>query len=139
MSFFKRSAFLFILATLLVPMFGTTQASAFQSEAETNTPIEHFIVVMQQNHTFDNYFGTYPGANGIPQGVCVPASLSSQDSTSCVTPFKITDHPISDLNHSQTTFETQYQNGKMNGFVDALNYVKQDGTLSMGHFDDSNI
>jgi phospholipase C len=31
-------------------------------------PIEHFIFIIQENHSFDNYFGTYPGANDFPPG-----------------------------------------------------------------------
>lgn len=27
---------------------------------------------MQENRSFDHYFGTYPGVEGIPPGVCVP-------------------------------------------------------------------
>ncbi len=27
-------------------------------------PIEHVIIIVKENHTFDNYFGTFPGANG---------------------------------------------------------------------------
>ena len=34
-------------------------------------PIEHFIFIVQENHSFDNYFGTYPGANGIPKGAAL--------------------------------------------------------------------
>ncbi len=34
--------------------------------------IKHVIVIMQENRTFDSYFGTYPGANGLPKNVCVP-------------------------------------------------------------------
>ncbi|MDD1751317.1 MAG: alkaline phosphatase family protein, partial [Methanothrix sp.] len=142
---FKRFAFLFVLLNLVLPVFGTTPASAYQSGTgtKTDTPIQHFIVVMQQNHTFDNYFGTYPGANGIPKGVCLPSSLPNQETAqetgACVKPFKITAQPMSDLAHSDTTFADQFQNGKMNGFVDALNKINQDGTLSMGHFDDSTI
>ena len=63
-------------------VFGMPQASAAQSENDPNTPIEHFIVVMQQNHTFDNYFGTYPGANGIPEGVCMPSPCRIQKTNS---------------------------------------------------------
>ena len=36
------------------------------------TPIEHFVFLMQENHTFDNYFGTRTGVDGIPAGVCMP-------------------------------------------------------------------
>jgi phospholipase C len=39
--------------------------------------IKHVIIVMQENRSFDSYFGTYPGADGIPMrrgvpAVCVP-------------------------------------------------------------------
>ncbi len=138
MKLLKRFAFLLILLLLVLSTFGTIPALASQSGLQTKTLIQHFIVVMQQNHTFDHYFGTYPGANGIPKNVCVPVSLSEPDK-GCVAPFEITDQPISDLGHSPTVFASQFQNGKMNGFVDALNHLNQDGTLSMGHFDDSDI
>ena len=28
-------------------------------------PIEHVVIIVKENHTFDNYFGTFPGATGI--------------------------------------------------------------------------
>src|SRR5271157_2089248 len=39
--------------------------------------IKHVIVIMQENRSFDSYFGTFPGADGIPMAngkptVCVP-------------------------------------------------------------------
>src|ERR1700686_5002101 len=39
--------------------------------------IQHIVVIMQENRSFDQYFGTYPGADGLPrQGsqftVCAP-------------------------------------------------------------------
>src|SRR2546421_314705 len=30
------------------------------------TPIEHVVLIVKENHSFDNYFGTFPGANGDP-------------------------------------------------------------------------
>ncbi len=29
-------------------------------------PIDHVVIIVKENHTFDNYFGTFPGANGDP-------------------------------------------------------------------------
>jgi phospholipase C len=29
------------------------------------TPIEHVVIVVKENHGLDNYFGTFPGANGM--------------------------------------------------------------------------
>ncbi|HLO18551.1 MAG TPA: alkaline phosphatase family protein [Anaerolineales bacterium] len=139
MKFLKKSASLFLLLNLVTSVFGLTKVSAIQTGNQPNTPIQHFIVVMQQNHTFDNYFGTYPGANGIPKNVCLPTSLADQKSTTCIAPFKITNEPITDLSHSDILFRSQYQNGQMNGFVDALDKLNQDGRLSMGHFDDTDI
>jgi phospholipase C len=31
---------------------------------QPNNPIEHVVIIVKENHTFDNYFGTFPGANG---------------------------------------------------------------------------
>jgi phospholipase C len=134
----KLFASLLLFLCVVAPTLGVTKVSASQSGTAPNTPIEHFIVVMQQNHTFDNYFGTYPGANGLPKDVCIPASLANENE-SCIAPYKITNEPISDLSHSDVIFSKQYQNGKMNGFVDALNNLNQNGSLSMGYYNDQDI
>ena len=39
-------------------------------------PIEHVVIIVKENHTFDNYFGTFPGANGdatLPHATDPPA------------------------------------------------------------------
>jgi phospholipase C len=35
-------------------------------------PVRHVIEVMLENHTFDNLFGSFPGADGIPAGTAIP-------------------------------------------------------------------
>lgn len=132
-----RILLLLVLAVLSMPPPGASAAPHLQ--AGTTTPIQHFIVVMQQNHTFDNYFGTYPGANGVPPGTCMPISLSNPDETGCVAPFRIDSYTLEDLNHSKTTFEYQYQDGEMDGFVEALNRLNQDGALAMGYYDEQDL
>ena len=52
---------------------------------------------MQAEHTFDNYFGTYPGANGIPPGTCLPLDTETRDPAGCVAPFRIGNEPPEDL------------------------------------------
>jgi phospholipase C len=44
---------------------------------------------MQENQSFDSYFGTYPGADGIPPGVCLPDSAGG-----CQWPY----HDTADVN-----------------------------------------
>src|ERR671936_2392219 len=45
--------------------------------------IRHVVIVMQENRSFDEYFGTYPGADGIPAGTCVPDPAGGP----CVAPY----------------------------------------------------
>ena len=35
----------------------------------TDTPIEHVVFIFKENRTFDNYFGSYPGADGATSGL----------------------------------------------------------------------
>jgi phospholipase C len=79
-------------------------------------PIKHIVVIMQENRSFDNYFGTYPGANGIPRGTCVPFSPGNP-SLGCVKPFLSTDVISGDLPHGYQSSVIAYDNGKMDGFM----------------------
>lgn len=118
---------------------GLAKAGETNPEPRPNTPIEHFIVEMQENHTFDNYFGAYPGADGIPPGTCMPVDPSNADNAACVEPFHIGDYPVEDLDHSTSTFALQYNEGRLDGFVYALHQRNQDGALAMGYYDDREL
>jgi phospholipase C len=88
------------------PTPGTTAASGIHK-------IQHIIVIQQENRSFDSYFGTYPGADGIPSTACVPDPRTS----ACVRPYP--DH--ADVNgggpHGQTNATADINGGKMDGFV----------------------
>jgi phospholipase C len=80
--------------------------------------IKHIVVIMQENRSFDQYFGTYPGANGFPVQngqftVCVNDPKTGQ----CVYPY----HDASDKNfggpHGQKNASADINGGKMNGFI----------------------
>jgi phospholipase C len=102
--------------------------------AAPRTPIHHFITLMQENHTFDNYFGTYPGADGIPPGTCVPID-PRKGRKPCFKPFHIGSNSIAprDLDHSTATARLQYNGGRMDGFISSLRRRNQDGRLAMGY------
>jgi len=51
-------------AAMLAP--GQPQLAATVSAATPASPIKHVIEIMIENHTFDNLFGSFPGADGIP-------------------------------------------------------------------------
>jgi len=105
----------------------------------TLTPIKHLIVLMQENHTFDNYFGTYPGADGIPANIKMPVDPTNLHNNQFVAPFHIGDTALKELSHSAQTFNAQFDNGRMDGFVYALDQHKQDGRLAMGYYDGTDI
>ncbi len=46
--------------------------------------IKHVVVIMQENRSFDEYFGTYPGADGIPMQNGVPTVCSPDPQTRSV-------------------------------------------------------
>jgi len=84
------------------------------SAAETGIhKIKHVIVIMQENRSFDSYFGSYPGADGIPKGVCLPDPRNG----GCRKPW--VDHHDSNGNdpHSQFPLRADVNGGKMNGFL----------------------
>jgi phospholipase C len=105
---------------------------------QPRTPIRHVISLMQENHSFDNYFGTYPGADGIPADVCMPKDLDNP-SEGCVRPFHIAGRPITDLGHSREVFQRQYRGGRLDGFVSAYRHEGLNGENSMGYYDDRNL
>jgi phospholipase C len=98
------------------------------------TPIEHFVFLMQGDRTFDNYFGTYPDADGLPAGTC-QVLLLTRPENGCVRPFPLHGRPVNPLAPGKSVLDYQYQDGRMNGFV--AGYLRQgrDGTNAMGHYD----
>jgi phospholipase C len=82
--------------------------------------IKHVVIIMQENRSFDNYFGTFPGADGIPglagnpgRVPCVPDPLRHR----CVRPY----HDPKDLDyggpHEEGAFNSDLDKGRMDGFI----------------------
>jgi phospholipase C len=133
-----RWATVVLLLGVLVPLLAAAPAHAAEGRPAPNTPIEHFVFLMQENHSFDNYFGTRPGVDGFPEGLCMPRDPGQPDGD-CVEPFPIGDRGITDLDHTEDAFEEQYNNGRMDGFVWANEQRGHDGALAMGYYDDKDL
>jgi phospholipase C len=75
--------------------------------------IKHVIIITQENRSFDSYFGTYPGADGIPKNTCLPNPRGKK----CIKPF--VDHLDSNKNepHGHNGSVGDVDGGKMDGFV----------------------
>ena len=61
-----------VAAVIMALGVGLIGGSAAMGAEEGIHKIKHVVMIMQENRSFDSYFGTYPGANGIPAGVCEP-------------------------------------------------------------------
>jgi phospholipase C len=131
----------FALAAALLPLAPLAVQADEAAPATPRTPIKHLVVLIQENHSFDNYFGTFPGVDGIPEGVCMPVNPDDAGRSDCVKPFHIGDNDVLplDLDHSSATHRAQYNRGKMDGFVAALDLRHQDGRLAMGYYDERDL
>jgi phospholipase C len=116
----------------------TAPAGATATASSTKTPIKHFVTLMQENHSFDNYFGTFPGANGIPPTACMPKDRRGLPS-GCIKPFSIGARASENLPVSRSVFNLQYARGAMDGFVSALSGRAVTADLTMAHYDESDI
>jgi phospholipase C len=108
------------------------------SHGDTATPIKHFITLMQENHSFDNYFGTYPGVDGLPANTCIPWD-TDDPAEGCAEPFPIGTRQIVDLGHNSVIFERQYNNGAMNGFLESYANQLDVVDLPVGYYDDNDL
>ena len=80
--------------------------------------IRHIVVVMQENRSFDSYFGTYPGADGLPRQngrftVCVPDPMSGV----CQRPYHDRLNRNTGGPHEHFDAIRDIDGGKMDGFL----------------------
>jgi phospholipase C len=108
-----------VAAIALVCMGAASRAQAAPIDGIHN--IQHVVMIMQENRSFDSYFGTYPGANGIPGSTCIPDPFNG----GCVAPY----HNANDLNfggpHGMAAQRSDVNGGKTNGFVEQVEEKSQ--------------
>ncbi|MEA2509678.1 MAG: hypothetical protein QOG21_1760 [Actinomycetota bacterium] len=80
--------------------------------------IKHVIVVMQENRSFDSYFGTFPGADGIPMRAGKPAPcLPTPNGGACMSPFHDPSLENAGGAHATTDAIDDIDGGRMDGFA----------------------
>jgi phospholipase C len=86
---------------------GTQSTPLAVTKRNPQGQIKHIIFFIKENRTFDNYFGTYPGANG---------ATTALDSAGQVVPLRHEADQIPDINHASQYARAAYDNGKMDHF-----------------------
>jgi phospholipase C len=75
--------------------------------------IKHVIFVTQENRSYDSYFGSYRGADGITGlNICVPDGTNP-----CIPPYHTTDDVSAGGPHSPSAGTADVNHGRMDGFV----------------------
>ncbi|MFF4250282.1 alkaline phosphatase family protein [Streptomyces sp. NPDC001663] len=121
-----------LLVTLLLLLTGSGTATA--STPRTHTPIEHFVYLMQGDRTFDHYFGTYPGADGLTAGMR-QAIDPAHPNAGQVAPYSLHGSPPLSPGAGPRLVRQQYDGGRMDSFVSAFERQGRDGRVAMGHYD----
>jgi len=87
--------------------------STARAASRPATPIEHIVVDMQENRSFDHYFGFAPfvGRYGVPSGYSQPDGNGGS-----VQPFHFTSLSTPDIGHGWNATHSEYDAGKMDGF-----------------------
>ena len=109
--------------------------------------IKHIFVIYQENHTFDNYFGTFPGAENLTTALARAHGFRQYDpiGKQWVTPFRITDPDTSGPSQSRSVIEEKMHGGGMDRFVQAQEAhslaeldpadAQSVGLIAMSHYD----
>jgi phospholipase C len=100
--------------------FGPVAGARTQSFAGAGK-IRHVVMIVQENRSFDSYFGTFPGADGIPlrdgiPSVCVPDRLRQ----ACQRPYHDPANASTGGPHSKKDAAVDIDGGKMDGFILSL-------------------
>jgi len=128
---------MFALRTLLAPILasvilltgcagGTSTAShgslllpsTLHRDSGTSQYIQHIVIIVQENRSFDDFFATFPGANGTTVGRvkndCNPTTPSC--TPYYYLPLKMAGLKSNSLGHEHFSFKKEYDNGLMDGF-----------------------
>ncbi len=123
--------------------------------------VRHIVILMQENRSFDHYFGTLSGVRGFSDPNVLKNSNGSPvfdqygyqpgtgvDASGYMQPFRLLNKPpaengeaTNDISHGWTTQHQSWNNGKMDSFVKA--HLAADGStngpVTMGYFTRSEL
>jgi phospholipase C len=116
------------VAGLTTPLFSAAKALA--GGPSKGNPIKHVVVDMQENRSFDHYYGFAPfvGGSGVPAGYSQPDGHGG-----IVKPYHFTSLSTPDIGHSWGAMHAEYDGGAMDGFYTT------DGINCMGYYTQADL
>ncbi|HET8911486.1 MAG TPA: alkaline phosphatase family protein [Ktedonobacteraceae bacterium] len=152
-------ALLVSLSVLLLsaPLMGSAASPAstatYTHGARTTTPIQHLVVIFQENVSFDHYFGTYPIATN-PAGEPNFSAKSNTPGVNGLSPALLTNNPNAanpkrldrsqaltcDMDHTYTDEQKSFDHGLMDKFVEfASGGGCTDKSIVMNYYDGNTV
>jgi phospholipase C len=131
----------FCLVAPSAPAAGLDPAAALRSR------VKHVFVIYQENHSFDNYFGTFPGADNLATAEAQAHGFRQYDSIggAWVTPFRIADPDTESPGQGRVVIYDKMHGGTMDRFVATQESsslkkfgsagARDVGLLTMAHYD----
>jgi phospholipase C len=126
----------------------STSPASLRAKAGSLSKIEHVVVLMQENRSFDHYFGTMPGVRGFADPAVSKQLFYQPDSSNpdgYLLPFHVdttstSAQALPSGSHSWGPQHDSWANGAMNGFVSA--HIEADGEAgqyTMAYFERNDI
>src|ERR1700732_5263921 len=117
---------------------------SFPSVCSKLTDIEHVVILIQENRSFDHYFGSYRGVRGFSDRSAAfqqpdPANTTSSP-VGALLPFHLDTSTTNaacthDITHDWVPQHQSWNNGAMDGFVTSrIPINSSDAVLSMGYY-----
>jgi phospholipase C len=115
------------VAGLAAPLLSAVDAFA---SGKRSMPIKHIVVDMQENRSFDHYYGfsSFAGKYGVPAGYSQPDGLGGN-----VVPYHFTSLSTPDIGHSWGAMHAEVDGGAMDGFYET------DGIDCMGYYTQADL
>jgi phospholipase C len=154
----KMLALLTAALTVLGPSVGPVYAAP--SADSTATPIQHLVVVFQENVSFDHYFGTYPNAanppgeppfharrdtppvNGYSKALLTRnPNLNPLNGAGATNPFRLDrlQAVTADQNHDYTAEQKAFDAGLMDLFPASVGSPSNNTRLNLGYYDGNTV
>jgi len=97
-----------------------------RAHAATGTiqDVQHVVILMQENRSFDHYYGSLKGVRGFndPNALIFPngnTDFYQPGSTGYVLPFHATAQCLNDVDHSESSDDMAWNSGKWNQWIPA--------------------
>ena len=86
------------------------------------SPIQHVVLIIQENRTFNDFFATFPGGDGTTTGKAEKVHSAGCNVSKTTITLKESNLIVEpDLNHGYQAFSIALNGGKLNGF-DKINF-----------------